>query len=175
MLPTFRLAGVDDVDDVLDLVRLAYRGPESRRGWTSEAELLDDERIDRPGVLAKITYTAGAVLLAATPDDPLVACCELVQRSTDVAYFGMFAVRPAAQSGGLGRAVLAEAELRARTSFGATTMEMTVIGQRVELIDWYVRRGYALTGERRPFPYDGLVNGRALRDDLYFEVLAKQL
>lgn len=175
MLPTFRIAGIDDADDVLDLVRLAYRGPESRRGWTSEAGLLDDERIDRPGVLAKITDPAGTVLLAATPGDPLVACCELVRRSDGVAYFGMFAVRPAAQSGGLGRAVLAEAERRARTSFGATTMEMTVIGQRVELIDWYVRRGYALTGERRPFPYDELVNGRALRDDLYFEVLAKQL
>ncbi len=175
MLPTFRIAGVDDVDDVLDLVRLAYRGPESRRGWTSEAELLDDERIDRDGVLAKITDPAGVVLLAADDDDPLVACCELVQRSPEVGYFGMFAVRPSAQAGGLGRVVLAEAERYARTTFGVTIMEMTVIGQRGELIDWYVRRGYTVTGEQRPFPYDGLVNGRALRDDLYFEVLTKRL
>jgi hypothetical protein len=63
---TFRTAGVEDVDDVLALVRLAYRGPESRQGWTSEAELLDDERIDHAGVLAKITAPAGAVLLTAS-------------------------------------------------------------------------------------------------------------
>jgi GNAT superfamily N-acetyltransferase len=173
--PTFRTAGVEDVDDVLDLVRLAYRGPQARKTWTSEADLIDDQRIDRDGVLAKVTDPSGVVLLVAVDDDPLVACCELVQRTTDVAYFGMFAVRPAAQAGGLGRLVLAEAERYAQTTFGVSTMEMTVIGQRVELIDWYVRRGYTLTGEHRPFPYDGLVNGRALRDDLYFEVLAKTL
>ncbi|WP_375486203.1 GNAT family N-acetyltransferase [uncultured Jatrophihabitans sp.] len=172
---TFRAATADDVADVLALVRLAYRGPESRRGWTSEAELLDDERIDTAGVLAKITAPSGLVLLAAAPADPLVACCELVQRSASVAYFGMFAVRPAAQSAGLGRVVLAEAERHARTTFGVSTMEMTVIGQRVPLIEWYLRRGYVLTGEHRPFPYDELVNGRALRDDLYFEVLSKTL
>ena len=175
MALTFRTAGVEDVDDVLALVRLAYRGPESRQGWTSEAELLDDERIDPAGVLAKITHAAGVVLLTSSDDDPLVACCELVLKPGAVAYFGMFAVRPSAQSAGLGRTVLAEAERYARDTFGATTMEMTVIGQRVPLIEWYERRGYALTGERRPFPYDELVNGRALRDDLYFEVLSKTL
>ena len=172
---TFRTADADDVADVLGLVRAAYRGPESQQGWTSEAGLLDDERIDAAGVLAKIANPAGMVLLAGSGEQPLIACCELVQRSPAVAYFGMFAVRPAAQSGGVGRAVLAEAERRARTTFGAATLEMTVIGQRTELIGWYVRRGYSVTGERRPFPYEALVNGTALRDDLYFEVLAKDL
>ncbi len=175
MTLTFRIAATDDVDDVLALVRLAYRGEESRASWTSEADLIDDQRIDHAGVSAKITDPTGMVLLAATPDDPLVACCEVVRRSADVGYFGMFAVRPTAQAGGLGRTVLAEAERRARETFGVSTMEMTVIGQRTELINWYVRRGYTLTGEHRPFPYDGLVDGRALRDDLYFEVLAKTL
>jgi hypothetical protein len=54
-------------------------------------------------------------------------------------------------------------------------MEMTVIALRAELIAWYERRGYALTGERRPFPFEGLINGKALRDDLDFVVLAKDL
>jgi hypothetical protein len=31
-------------------------------------------------------------------------------------------------------------------------MEMTVIDSRASLIAWYERRGYGLTGERRPFP-----------------------
>jgi ribosomal protein S18 acetylase RimI-like enzyme len=87
----------------------------------------------------------------------------------------MFAVTPARQSGGIGRTVLAAAEAFAVEHWQATTMEMTVIGQRDELIAWYERRGYCLTGERRPFPYAELIDGRALRDDLYFAVLAKPL
>jgi ribosomal protein S18 acetylase RimI-like enzyme len=87
----------------------------------------------------------------------------------------MFAVDPLRQAAGIGRLVLAEAEHVARTRWAATRLEMTVIGQRAELIAWYGRRGYVVTGEHRPFPYEALVGGEALRDDLYFEVLAKDI
>ena len=46
------------------------------------------------------------------------------------------------------------AEAEARRLFGASRMEMTVIRQREELIAWYERRGYARTGEERPFTLD---------------------
>lgn len=156
------------------LVRQAYRGEDSRAGWTTEALLLDDERIEEAEVLTKISRPDGLVLLAFDGDD-LVACCELLHKSEDLGYFGMFAVRPALQAAGVGRRMLAEAEAFARDRWLVTTMEMTVIGQRTELIDWYIRRGYVLTEETRPFPYDQLVRGSALRDDLYFAVLAKAL
>ena len=52
---------------------------------------------------------------------------------------------------------------------------MTVIVQRPELIAWYERRGYALTGERRPFPYDDERFGDPRRTDLEFAVLEKRL
>jgi hypothetical protein len=52
---------------------------------------------------------------------------------------------------------------------------LQVIAQREDLVAWYVRRGYALTGKRRPVPFDALVNGVALRRDLYFAVLTKEL
>lgn len=52
-------------------------------------------------------------------------------------------------------------------------MEMTVIGQRTELVDWYVRRGYVVTDETRPFPYGGAIGGGGSRQDLYFAVLRK--
>ena len=66
----------------------------------------------------------------------------------------MLAVRPALQTGGLGRALIAAAEAEAVTSFRVRFMEMTVIAKRHELIAWYQRRGYHPTGERRPFPAD---------------------
>ena len=57
--------------------------------------------------------------------------------------------------------------------FGATRVEMTVIAQRLELVAWYERRGYHLTGERRPFPANNPRFGLPKRDDLEFVVLEK--
>ncbi|EFQ25111.1 acetyltransferase [Colletotrichum graminicola] len=176
---SFRPATPADVPVLLPLIRSAYRGDSSRRGWTTEADLVADKRIDEAGLLAKITEPESVVLLVtdAAASSPLLACCEVARSGTDpaVAYFGLFAVDPARQAGGVGRAVLAHAEAFARARLGARRMEMCVIWTRAELIAWYVRRGYARTGERRGFPYAELVDGPALRDDLWFEVLEKEL
>jgi GNAT superfamily N-acetyltransferase len=170
---SFRTATHDDAAAVAVLVRSAYRGDESRTGWTTEADLLADDRIDTAGVAAKIADPRTVVLLAFDEGTSLCACCEVVDRGDGLTYFGMFAVTPAIQAAGIGRRVLAEAETRARELWGARAMEMTVIAQRQELIDWYLRRGYSLSNEKRRFPYDLLQPGQALRDDLYFTVLVK--
>lgn len=181
---TVRKATPADIPTLLALVKSAYRGDDSRQGWTTEADLVADERIDEAGLLAKITAPGSTVLLATTnhnataEEEDLLACCEVVRHAppSDLSYFGLFAVNPRLQNGGIGRKVLAEAERFAREEMGAARMEMTVVWLREELIAWYVRRGYVVVeGEKRPFPYEHLVNGKALRDDLYFIVLRKDL
>ncbi|HEX7658131.1 MAG TPA: GNAT family N-acetyltransferase [Pseudonocardiaceae bacterium] len=171
----FRMAVKEDAGEVTALVRRAYRGPESRQGWTTEADLLDDERIDPAHVADKITRPGSLILLAEDPDGSLVACCELARRDDAVAYFGMFAVEPTRQGGGIGRVMLDQAAMLVRRQWGSTRMEMTVIAQRRDIIAWYERRGFHKTGEHRPFPFGDLINGTALRDDLYFEVLVTDL
>lgn len=171
-LAAVREAVTDDAPTLTALVRAAYRG---QVGWTTERAFLDDERIDAAGVTSKITNPRGTVLVATDDGGTVVGCCELDHRSEGLAYFGMFAVDPSLQAAGLGRALLARAEEYAAATWRARTMEMTVIAQRQELIDWYVRRGYTVAEETRPFPYDHLVNGTALRDDLYFVVLTKAI
>jgi len=52
---------------------------------------------------------------------------------------------------------------------------MSVVQVRDTLIAWYLRRGYTLTGEAEPFPYDDERFGRPLRDDLHFVALEKSL
>ena len=52
---------------------------------------------------------------------------------------------------------------------------MTVVNIRAGLLAWYQRRGYRLTGEREPFPYDDDRIGVPNRDDLVFVVLVEQL
>lgn len=171
--PAFRRASEDDVPALVALVEAAYRGEDSRAGWTTEANLLEGQRTDAEGV-AEIVRGADGLLLVAEEGGQLVACCQLEHRSTH-AYFGMFAVRPALQGSGLGRVVLAEAERTAGREWRATEMRMTVIRQREELIAWYERRGYARTGEISPFPYGDERFGLPQRDDLAFEVLVKPL
>lgn len=113
-------------------------------------------------------------MLTVERDGVIVACCQLEHRG-DAAYFGMFAVRPGLQGGGLGKEIIAEAERTAREDWGVTEMHMTVISVRDELIAWYERRGYRRTGELTPFPYGDERFGIPQREDLAFELLVKEL
>jgi GNAT superfamily N-acetyltransferase len=171
---TYRDAVGDDVDAIVALVESAYRGEASRAGWTTEADLLDGQRTDAEAVRAVIE-TAGSRMLLAIDPSGLVACCQLVRRAGGTCYFGMFAVAPLRQATGIGRRMLAAAEDVARREWHSTSMRMTVIAQRADLIDWYVRRGYAVTGEREPFPHGDDRFGLPRRTDLEFAVLEKAL
>jgi ribosomal protein S18 acetylase RimI-like enzyme len=169
--PTLREATTADVPAVVALVESAYRGDSSRRGWTTEADLLEGQRTDTAGIFA-IVEDPDSVLFVAEAAGALVGCCELRHLGVS-GYFGTFAVDPAAQGGGIGRRLLAHADAEAVRRWGATTLEMTVIAQRVDLIAWYQRLGFAATGERRPFPYGDERFGRPRRDDLEFVVLSR--
>ncbi|GHF69943.1 N-acetyltransferase [Streptomyces mashuensis] len=171
--PVFRTATPADVPALVSLVESAYRGDASRAGWTTEADLLDGQRTDAEGVLEVVQRPGSRVLVVEQDGEP-VACCHVEHRG-DHAYFGMFAVRPAAQGGGLGKVVMAQAERLARSEWGAPEMHMTVIRQREELIAWYERRGYRRTGRTSPFPYGDERFGVPLRADLEFELLVKDL
>lgn len=170
---TFRTALDADVPGLVDLIESAYRGDISRSGWTTEADLLEGQRTDPEGVTAVVRNETGRLLIAER-DGGLIACCQLEHRR-DHAYFGMFAVRPEFQGGGLGKVIIAEAERTAQDIWGAQEMRMTVIRQRTELIAWYERRGYRRTGERTPFPYGDERFGIPQRPDLEFELLVKPL
>jgi len=172
---SFRPATPDDVATVVDLVESAYRGERSKAGWTTEAELLEGQRTDAEAIAAVISSADSRLLLASDERGAVIACCVIQQRRAGRSYFGTFAVRPGLQRGGVGKLVLAEAERIARDEWACDTIEMTVLGQREDLIAWYGRRGYVATGEMRPFPYGDERFGVPKREDLYFVVLAKSL
>jgi ribosomal protein S18 acetylase RimI-like enzyme len=171
---SYRHATVTDVAAIVQLVESAYRGEGSRAGWTTEADLLEGQRTDAAAVTEMLDPPESTVLLA-EDGGQLVGCCRLERRSGAEAYFGMFSVQPLQQGEGVGRQLLAEAERIARDDWAATTMIMTVIAQRTELIAWYERRGYRLTGETEPFPYGNERYGVPRRPDLVFAVLTKPL
>ncbi|MER5220083.1 MULTISPECIES: GNAT family N-acetyltransferase [Streptomyces] len=170
---TFRDATEADVDALVALIESAYRGDSSRTGWTTEADILQGQRTDPEGVL-EVIKSPDSRLRTVERDGTLIACCQLEHRG-DHAYFGMFAVSPSQQGGGLGKVILAEAERYAREIWGAAEMHMTVISAREDLIAWYERRGYRRTGQMTPFPYGDERFGIPQRDDLQFELLVKAL
>ncbi|MEV8123486.1 GNAT family N-acetyltransferase [Streptomyces sp. NPDC085944] len=170
---TYRDATAADVDALVALVESAYRGESSRAGWTTEADILQGQRTDPQGVL-DVVKAPDSRLLTVEREGVVVACCQLEHRGTH-AYFGMFAVSPALQGEGLGKAIIAEAERQARKTWGVTEMHMTVISVREDLIAWYERRGYRRTGRTTPFPYGDERFGIPQRDDLRFELLVKPL
>ena len=85
----------------------------------------------------------------------------------------MFAVDPARQGTGLGKAVLEAAERTAQELWSATEVTLTVISLRDELIAWYERRGYARTGRHLPFPFHEASG--ALRTDFDLVEMRKEL
>ena len=163
-----RRAAKPDIPAVVALVESAYRGESSRAGWTTEADLLEGQRTDPREVEALLEH-----ILVAEDGGEVIGCCTLIPREGH-AYFGMFAVRPGLQGGGVGSRLLARAEKLA-VDQGLAYVEMTVISTRKELVDFYLRRGFVDTGERRPFPYGDARFGTPTRDDLDFTVLAKHL
>lgn len=133
------------------LVQRAYRGEASRAGWTHEADLLDDERVSVEELRALATSATECLLVAVEAEVP-VGCVRVADQGKGVAYLGMLSVEPVRQAGGIARRLIAAAEEVARTAFAARTMEMMVIDVRHELIAYYQRRGYAVTGSCA-FPY----------------------
>ncbi|MFI7137397.1 GNAT family N-acetyltransferase [Streptomyces massasporeus] len=170
---TFRDATDADVDELVALIESAYRGDDSRAGWTTEADILEGQRTDPEGVL-EVIKSPDSRLLAVEREGRIVACCQL-EHQGDHAYFGMFAVSPLLQGAGLGKVIITEAERQARETWGVREMQMTVISVRDDLIAWYERRGYRRTGRMTPFPYGDERFGLPQRDDLQFELLVKEL
>lgn len=167
----FRAATRDDVDALVALVTSAYRGDVSRQGWTTEADLLDGNRID-PDVLRRDIDRPRSRVLIAERDGRMLACAHVADED-GAGYFGMFSVRPDLQGGGIGKRLLDEAERVVREEWRLPAMRMTVIDIRDELIAFYERRGYRRTGIYKPFPHGDERFGRPKRDDLRFEVLEK--
>lgn len=161
-----------DVEGLVELVNSSYRGESSRRGWTTEADLLDGQRLDAD-LLAQELMTANCHILVMEATGLLVGCIRM-ERTSGIVVLSLITIRPSFQNRGLGRLLLKAAEDQAAL-WRAQYIEMSVIHLRTKLIDWYGRRGYTLTDVTRPFPYGDPRFGIPLREDLHFVVLRKSL
>lgn len=167
----YRNADTDDISTLTFLINRSYRGENSREGWTTEADLLSGKRIDETGLI-QLHNDSDSLILIAQSDETILATIH-AHRQNDTVHFGLFAVEPILQGGGIGKELLAYAESQAHNQWGITTAIMEVISHRGELIEYYERRGYMRTGEMIPFPQSDLWSQKV--DSLELAVLAKRL
>jgi N-acetylglutamate synthase-like GNAT family acetyltransferase len=143
---------IADIPALVLLVNSAYRGDSSKKGWTTEADLLDGVRVTAETLMDQMNIPGQHFLKAIRPNGNIIGCVSLLEKSNKI-YLGMLTVEPNIQGGGIGKLLIQASESFAQT-LGITVIEMTVISVRSELIAYYERRGYRLTGEKRPFPND---------------------
>ncbi len=162
---------LDDIPSINKLVNSAYRGDSSRKGWTTEADLLDGTRTDE-NAIKEFFAEAGSTILKFIDLEKIIGCVRLLKHGSQL-YLGMFAVEPTSQNRGIGKKILIAAEEEARKQ-NCRSIDMTVISERKELIDWYKRNGYIEVGEKKPMVFDN-PSGGIPKKDLYFITLEKFL
>jgi ribosomal protein S18 acetylase RimI-like enzyme len=165
-------ATLNDAAVLVQLVNSAYRGEKSKQGWTTEADLLDGQRTDEAAIIDQLKKPGAVLLKYEAPGGALQACVYL-EKQRDNLYLGMLTVAPHLQNSGLGKQLLQAAEAYGREQH-CSTIVMTVISERHELIRWYERQGYHLTGESKPFPHGDPRFGIP-KQSLMFVVLQKNL
>lgn len=166
-----RHATHNDIPTLTSLLNRSYRGDTSRAGWTTEADLLSGKRIEEEG-LTQLLNDPESLILIAHSEDRVFATIHAHHENESV-HFGLFAVEPSLQGGGIGKGLLAYAESEAIRKWGVSTAIMEVITHRSELIEYYERRGYVRNGEMIAFPKSDLWNQKV--DFLELAVLSKSL
>jgi len=142
-----------DLPELVALINRAYRGEDSRRGWCSEADLIQGNmRTD----LAEVTehyQRPNARFLKYTDAAGVIQASVFLEVRGRELYLGMLSVNPDLQARGIGRQLVQAGETLAREA-GCQSVVMQVLSARQELLAWYQRQGYQLTGESRPFTVD---------------------
>ncbi|MCZ8227865.1 GNAT family N-acetyltransferase [Flavobacterium sp.] len=143
-------ATIADAAELSILVNSAYRGETSKKGWTTEADLLEGTRTTEEELKTIIT-SSNHYILKFTQNEKIIGSVLLIAKK-EVLYLGMLTVSPELQNGGIGKQLLQAAEQLAQ-QLELSRIQMTVIGIRKELLAWYFRNGYEDTGLREPFPF----------------------
>jgi GNAT superfamily N-acetyltransferase len=175
----FRLATTEDAAPLERLINAAFRNDPTDEVFLSPDHASVDV-VNISMVQSSIERPDWAVLVA-TIGDPLipsslVAHCIVRKKGNGRAWLGLLAVAPSHQNRRIGSQLVTFAERYARQEWGSRRMEFNVVNTRAGLISWYTQRGYQLTGETEPFPYEHHADSSGvLRDDLHLVLMGKDL
>jgi ribosomal protein S18 acetylase RimI-like enzyme len=168
----FEYAVLQDAKNITSLINSVYRGENSKKGWTTEADFLSGIRITEEKVKEIIERKSDIIILAMI-DGNIIGCVHL-ENTGSYSYLGMLSVDVNSQDKGIGRLLINECERYTKEVWGLNEVRMKVISRRTELIEYYNRRGYSAIGELEEFGAKGDTFGDA-NEKLYFQCMNKLL
>jgi ribosomal protein S18 acetylase RimI-like enzyme len=171
--PSLRIATAYDVPRIVELANSAYRPKSNQQGWTHETNIFDGGIRINAGMLLEILNDAATSIIVAEIGGGIMGCVQ-VEMMDNIGFLSLLAVDPQRQAGGLGRRLARQGEAHARAR-GAREMRLQTLNARPELVVWYQRQGYKLTGEAIPFPHIHPRHGIALVPNLQLVMMAKRL
>ncbi len=145
----FRHADLKDVSVLFTLLNSSYRGDSAKRGWTYESDLVGGLRITEEELM-KIISQQDDFFLLALAEEKIVGCVQIIEGPEDL-YFGLLAVEPDLQNQSIGSKILSEID-RLALAKKKSCIRLVVIHTRKELIAYYERKGFKLSGESTEFP-----------------------
>jgi ribosomal protein S18 acetylase RimI-like enzyme len=140
----------EDISQINNLINSAYRGETSKKGWTNEIGIIEGNRMNETEVRRMVESPKGTLLKYINEESTIIGCCYLEIQNKEL-YLGALTVSPEIQAKGIGKAMLSFADEYAK-EHKCIAIVITVVSGRVELINWYIRHGYQLTGKSKPFP-----------------------
>ena len=168
----FKIASQSDAGTITTLVNSVYRGENSRKGWTTEADFLGGIRITAEKV-SEIIGQADDLIILAEDEGKIIGCVHL-ENTCAFSYLGMLSVDVNYQDKGIGKLLINECERYTKDVWGFSEIRMKVITRRKELIEYYNRRGYVSTGELEEFGSKAGTFGEPT-EKLVFETFSKKL
>lgn len=97
-------ATLENITEITNLVNSAYRGETSKKGWTTEADLLEGNRITE-SELIEILQDENNTLLIYQENNKIIGTVLLSNRKTEL-YLGMLTISPELQNSGLGKKII---------------------------------------------------------------------
>ena len=94
-------ATIEDVSALNTLINSAYRGESSKKGWTTEANILEGLRTTEQELTETIQNTKNTILKF-TQENQIIGCVLLIEKKQEL-YLGMLTVSPELQNSGIGR------------------------------------------------------------------------
>ena len=151
-----RTAKIDDVAQLVEWINLADRA-QSERSWTTEKAFVDGIRITNEQLSGDLSWSNFKLFIGENEQGLLVACIGLSIDHNSV-EIGTFAIDSSIQNLGYGKQMLNYVEVYvAQSCMEVRDLIMYVLDVRSELIAYYQRRGYQITGHTEPYPVNANV------------------
>ncbi len=141
----------EDIPQLVTLIQNSYRG---EKGVFRDTHLLGGKRVTDQMIKEDLLSNPNGLLQKYVEDgsSKIIACVytQLIPEK-NMLFTGTLCVHPDNQTGGIGKKLMKAVEERARL-LKCCAITLQVVYARTELIQWYERQGFRLTGESEPFP-----------------------